>query len=77
MAKTTLPVVPHDTPILVRPGVMHREADVFAGGKAYLLAPEHPERIAKGDLGSEFIKDFAPRALSHSGAPFANLRKGR
>jgi hypothetical protein len=77
MPKPTLPVVPHDTPIRIRPGVMHREADFFGSGMVYTLPPEHPERTALGDLGSETIKDFEPRALTHDGLPFANLRSGK
>ena len=77
MPKPSLPVVPHDTPILIRPGIMHREADFHGGGRAYVLPPEHPERQVKGDLGAETVRDFEPRALSHSGLPFANLRSGR
>jgi hypothetical protein len=78
MAKSTFfASAPYDTPILIRPGVMHREASMHGNGHWYSLPPEHPERRAKGDLGSQHIPDFEPRPLTHSGSPFANLRNSK
>ena len=75
MARTSIASHPIDTPVLERPGIMHRESDFHGSAKHYALEPEHPERTAKGDLGLSSIKDFEPRPLSHAGSPFANLRK--
>jgi hypothetical protein len=68
--------IPTDEPILIRPGVMHREDDFHGSAKHYALPPEHPERTAKGDLG--FAGLPAPTHSFESGdaAPFANLHKG-
>lgn len=63
--------IPHDEPIVLRPGVMHRETDAPGNGKHYALPPEDKERADKGDLSMQSIKDFEPRALSHKGLPFA------
>ena len=68
---------PVDQPILLRPGVAHRETDFHGNDKWYALPPEHKERADKGDLGLSVIPGFDPRPLSHSGLPFANLRKGK
>ena len=67
--------MPIDEPVLLRPGVMHREADFHGNGKFYALPPEHPERADKGDLGLSNIPGLESRSLSHAGTPFANLRK--
>lgn len=66
--------IPHDEPISVRPGVMHREADAHGNAKHYALEPEHPERTAKGDLG---FAGLPPEDYSREspGVPFQNLRK--
>ncbi|MEE9592238.1 MAG: hypothetical protein V3W28_01505 [Thermoplasmata archaeon] len=61
---------PVDQPIVLRPGVMHRESDYHGSGKHYALEPEHPERAEKGDLGLSTIEDFESRPLSHEGLPF-------
>ncbi len=61
---------PIDEPVLLRPGVMHREADYHGSDHHYALPPEHPERADKGDLGLSDIKDFPSRSLSHDGLPF-------
>lgn len=61
---------PIDQPVLLRDGVMHREADYHGNAKHYGLPPEHPERAKKGDLGMEDIQDFDSRPLSHTGLPF-------
>lgn len=61
---------PTDTPILIRPGVMHRETDYHGNGKYYSLPPEHPERAAKGDLGNSVIPGFESKPLEHPGLPF-------
>ena len=66
---------PVDQPILLRPGVMHRESDWHGSAKHYALSPEHPERAKKGDLGLMDIQDFPSRPLSHAGLPF--VLKGR
>lgn len=71
------PGMPVDEPVLLEPGVMHREADFHGNAKFYTLPPEAKRRADKGDLGLSVIKDFDPRPLSHSGVPFVNLRKGK
>lgn len=71
------PGIPVDEPVLLEPGVMHREADYHGNAKFYTLPPEDPLRANKGDLGLSVIPNFDSRALSHDGVPFANLRRGR
>lgn len=61
---------PVDQPVLLRPGVMHRESDCHGSGKHYALPPEHPERAKKGDIGLSDIADMPSRPLSHAGLPF-------
>lgn len=70
MARTVAMTYPLDQPILLRPGVMHREADFHGSAKWYALPPEAAERTAKGDLGLSSIKNFESRALTSAGAPF-------
>ncbi len=71
MAKTnTNTGHPIDQPVLLRPGVMHRESDFHGSAKHLALEPGHPERAAKGDLGLSEIDDFPSRSLSHTGLPF-------
>jgi hypothetical protein len=67
--------IPHDEPIEIRPGVMHREFDFHGSSRWYALAPEHPENTAKGDIG--WIGLATPRVSFESGEapPFSNLRK--
>jgi len=68
--------IPVDQPVLLRPGVMHREADRHSSMVHYALPPEHPERTAKGDLG--FAGLTPPRYSFEGGpgrAPFDKLRK--
>ena len=62
--------IPVDTPVEIRPGVMHREADFHGAAKLYGLPPEHPERTQKGDLG------FGGLGPPVDVSPFSNLRKG-
>ena len=62
--------IPVDTPVEIRPGVMHRESDFFAAAKRYALPPEAPERTQKGDLG------FAGLGPPADVSPVGNLRKG-
>jgi hypothetical protein len=78
MPKGTYFTYPIDEPVKVRDGVMYREADYHGSAHHIALAPEHPEREAKGDLGEVHMKDFEPRASFESpGAPWKNLRKGK
>lgn len=75
MAKNSTQVGhPIDQPVLLRPGVMHRESDFHGSMKHYALEPEHPERTKKGDLGLTDIQDFESRSLT-GGFPFT--LKGR
>ncbi len=69
--------IPVDQPVVLRPGVMHREADSLSDAKHYALPPEHPERAAKGDLG---FAGLTPACHTFEGgagapAPFDKLRK--
>jgi hypothetical protein len=74
--RSNLPVgQPVDQPKMIRPGVMHAEADAPGNSKWYALPPEHPERAAKGDLGELVMPGFESKPLSHPGLPFAGLRK--
>jgi hypothetical protein len=41
-----------DEPTLLRPGVKAAESDFPGNDKFLALPPEHPERMAKGDLGT-------------------------
>jgi hypothetical protein len=70
MAKNSPNGRPIDQPIVLRPGVMLREADFHGSAHHLAIPPEHPERTDKGDLGLTSIPDFEPRPLSHSGLPF-------
>lgn len=70
MARTVAMTYPLDQPILLRPGVMHREADWHGRDAWYALPPDHPERARKGDLSMTNIKDFESRALTSPGAPY-------
>ncbi len=67
--------IPADEPIVLRPGVMHREADFHAGARHYALPPEHPERAAKGDLGFAGLPPPDHSFESPEAAPFDKLRK--
>lgn len=69
--------MPVDEPVLLKPGVMHREADYHGNAKYYALPADAPLRLAKGDLGLENIAGFESRALEHPGLPFAKLTNGR
>jgi hypothetical protein len=68
--------IPVDTPIVERPGVMHREADYHGNAKWLALPPEHPERADKGDLGEVVIPGLETKPLSHPGLPF-ELKPGK
>lgn len=68
--------MPIDEPVVLRPGVMHREADAPGNAKWYMLPPEAKERADKGDLGLSVIPGFEPKPLSHSGKPFV-LKPGK
>jgi hypothetical protein len=70
MAKDSIRGHPIDSPVLLRPGVTHRETDYHGNDKHLAIPPEHPERAEKGDLGLESIPDFESRPLSHTGKPF-------
>jgi hypothetical protein len=66
---------PLDTPLVERPGIMHREGDHSGAAKHYALPPEHPERAAKGDLGMVVIPGLESRPSFESpGLPFGKLR---
>jgi hypothetical protein len=67
--------IPIDQPILLRPGVMHREADAPGDAKHYALPPEHPERTAKGDLGFAGLPPARHSFEGGAAPPFSNLRK--
>jgi hypothetical protein len=79
MPRGTYFTYPIDEPAIEREGLMHRETDFHGSMKYLYVKPEHPLRAAKGDLGLEMIKDFAPR-YSFEGphkSPYKNLRKGK
>lgn len=69
--------IPLDTPILLRPGVMHREADCHGNAKWYVQPWESSTEAAKGNLGNTVIPGLESKPLSHPGLPFMNLRNGR
>jgi hypothetical protein len=70
MARAVMNVgMPVDEPVVLRPGVMHRESDYPGNAKWYALPPEAPERAEKGDLGNSIIPGFEPRPLGVPGAP--------
>ena len=77
MARSIIGTMPLDEPILIRPGVMHREADYHGNAKHYALPLDHPERAKKGDLPMDPIKDFDPKPIEGGGLPFKNLRSKR
>ncbi len=66
--------IPVDVPRLLRPGVIYRETDQHSNAKFFALEKEHPERAAKGDLGSREIRDMPSRYTFEGGesapAPF-------
>ena len=64
MAKGDYNGMPVDEPIILRPGVTHRESDYPGSMKHLALEPEHEERKKKGDLGLSNIPDFEPRPLT-------------
>jgi hypothetical protein len=68
--------IPTDTPITIRPGVTHREADYHGNAKWLALPPEHPERSDKGDLGETVIPGLETKPLTHPGLPF-ELKPGK
>lgn len=68
MAKPT--GIPTDEPILIAPGVTHKEGDHSGAAKWLAVPPESAVRAAKGDLSMSTIKDFEPRPLTHKGLPF-------
>jgi hypothetical protein len=63
--------IPIDEPILLRPGVTHREADAPGNAKWLALPPEAAERAAKGDLGEVVIPGLECKPLEHPGLPFS------
>jgi hypothetical protein len=70
--------MPVDTPMVIRPGVTHREADFHGNASQLAVPPDDEERAAKGDLAQEVPelgRGLTKSGLSHAGAPFANLRR--
>lgn len=69
--------IPADQPIVLRPGVMHREADSLGHARHYALPAEHPERAQKGDLGFAGLQPARHTFEGGFGAPppFDKLRK--
>ncbi len=68
--------IPVDEPIVTRPGIKFREADMFANPKYVTVSPEHPENVKGGDLGNLIMPGFESRPLTHPGKPFS-LKPGR
>lgn len=68
---------PYDQPSMKGRGVLYREEEFHGSMSRMALPPEDEIRKQKGDLSMKDIKDFSPRALSHSGLPFANLKGGK
>ncbi len=68
---------PYDQPSMKEHGVLYKESEYHGSMSRMALAPEDEIRRRKGDLSMKDIKDFEPRALSHSGLPFANLKGGK
>ena len=62
--------IPIDEPVILRPGVTHKEEDYSGNAKHLAIPPEHPERADKGDLGLTVIPNFDSKPLSHSGKPY-------
>lgn len=77
MAKTNIAGHPIDETVLLRPGVMHREADFHGNAKHYALPPEAPERAEKGDLGLTVIAGLESKPLEQPEPPFVNLRSDK
>ncbi len=67
---------PYDQPSMKGEGTLYKESEYHGSGARIALPPESEIRRRKGDLSMTTIKDFEPRALSHSGLPFANLKRG-
>lgn len=70
MAKNPITGHPTDTPILLRPGVIHKESDYHGAAKHISIPPEHPERTKKGDLSMVDIPGLESRPLTKPGLPF-------
>jgi len=68
--------IPIDEPVLLSPGVMHREADFHGNAKHYGLPPEAKLRADKGDLGLSVMPGFECRPLTKPGTPY-NLKSKR
>lgn len=72
------PSMPVDTPMVERPGVIHREADFHGNMSQLHVPPTDPSRAEKGDLAQEVPelgRGLTESGLSHAGKPFANLRR--
>lgn len=68
--------IPVDQPIVTRPGIKFKEADMFAYPKYVTVPWEAPENAKKGDLGNLVMPGFESRALTHPGKPFS-LKPGK
>lgn len=62
---------PVDVPRVMRKGLAYREANAPGNADALNLAPESPERRARGDLGNSIMPGFASRpSVESPGLPF-------
>lgn len=68
---------PYDQPSMKGHGTLYKESEYHGSMSRMALPPEDEIRKKKGDLSMSSIKDFEPRALSHPGLPFANLKGGK
>lgn len=77
MARWSAFTFPLDKPIIEEPGLQVREADFHGSDVHFSIPPENPIRARKGDKSMKTIPHFEPRALSHPGLPFKDLKGGR
>ena len=68
--------IPVDQPIVTRPGIKFREADMFAYPKFCNVPVEAPVHANQGDLGNLIMPGFESRPLTHPGKPFS-LKPGK
>lgn len=53
---------------------MYAEADRVGNASILSIADDDPVNARKGNLSTAVIPGFEPRALSHAGVPWKNLK---
>ena len=70
MARSVMFTFPLDQPSIEAQGFRYAENAAPGNAVWMTLPPEAGMRVAKGDLGLSYIKDFESRPLETAGLPF-------